>query len=154
RRGRSPPPPIGRRAKGRARRGQWQPRRFAAPANRPHWRVSHKGLRARGDDDIVWVGYDNDAKTRALYHLIDERDGIDGMLVAGDVLVPTRFGQSAAHGEEGRCKHDASEVGAPRQERRGGMTAFARPSEMEAGVSNTGFDLLPRRGATTPLPLG
>src|SRR5262245_65602509 len=68
------------------------------------------------------------------------------MLVAGDVLVPTRFGQSAAHGEEGRCKHDASEVGAPRQERRGGMTAFARPSEMEARVSMTGFDRVERRG--------
>src|SRR5262249_56072839 len=68
------------------------------------------------------------------------------MLVAGDVLVRTRFGQSAAHGEKGRCKHDASEVGAPRQERRGGMTAFARPSVMEAGVSMTGFYRVERRG--------
>src|SRR5262249_23464611 len=68
------------------------------------------------------------------------------MLVAGDVLVPTRFGQSAVHGEEGRCKHDASEVGAPRQERRGGVTAFARPSEMEACVSKAGFDRVQRRG--------
>jgi hypothetical protein len=72
------------------------------------------GLRACGDNDIVWVGYDDDAKIRALYHLIDERDGIDGMFVSGDVLVPTRFCESAAHGEEGRCEHDASKVAAPR----------------------------------------
>src|SRR5262249_28156378 len=109
--------------------------------------ASHiSGLRTRGDDDVVWVGYDDDAKTRALCHLIDERDWIDGMFVAGDVLVQTRFGESAAHGDEGRCKHDASEVGAPRQERRGGVTAFARPSEMQACVSMTGFDRVERRG--------
>src|SRR5262249_47555984 len=38
------------------------------------------GLRARGDDDIVWVGYDDDAKIRTLCHPIDESDRIDGML--------------------------------------------------------------------------
>ena len=76
------------------------------------------GLRARRDHVIVWVGYNDDAKIRALYHVIDERDWIDGMFVSGDVLIPTRFGESAAHGEEGRCKHDASKVAAPRQELR------------------------------------
>src|SRR5262249_58169475 len=100
--------------------------------------ASHiSGLRARGDDDIVAAGYDDDAKTRALCHLIDERDWIDGMFVAGDVLVQTRFGESAAHGDEGRCQHDAAEVGSPRQERRGGVTALAIPSEMQAGGSQT-----------------
>ena len=100
----------------------------------------------RGDHVIVWVGYNDDAKIRALYHVIDERDWIDGMFVSGDVLIPTRFGESAAHGEEGRCKHDASKVAAPRQELRGGVTALAISCEMEACVSMTGFDRVERRG--------
>src|SRR5262247_2077293 len=117
--------------------------------------TSHiSGLRARGDDDIVWVGHDDDAKIRALHHLIDESDRIDGMFVFGYVPIPTRFGESAAHGEEGRCKHDASEVGPPRQERRGGVTALAISCEMQACVSMTGFDRVERRGDTIDFAWG
>src|SRR5262245_55772415 len=104
------------------------------------------GLRARRNHDIVRVGYDDDAKLRPLQHLIDERSRIDGIPVSRVVLVATQLGEPASHREKGRCKHDASQIGASRQQRRGGVTALAVSSEMEARVSMAGFDRVERRG--------
>jgi hypothetical protein len=76
---------------------------------------------------------------------MNERDRIDGMFVSGDVLVATRLGKQTPYRKKGRCKHDAPDIRAPRQQRGGGVTALAVSGKMEPGVPMPSFDGVERR---------